>query len=80
MLRPYLDVYKRQVVCYINSTAEAKAASDVCVTSANAMRIVQALPNREIYFIPDENLARHIAAELPEKHFIFNQGYCHRCV
>ncbi|MBS5518604.1 MAG: quinolinate synthase NadA [Clostridiales bacterium] len=65
------------VVCYINSTAEAKAASDVCVTSANAMRIVQALPNREIYFIPDENLARHIAAELPEKHFIFNQGYCH---
>ena len=60
------------VVCYINSTAEAKAASDVCVTSANAMRIVQALPNREIYFIPDENLARHIAAELPEKHFIFN--------
>ena len=65
------------VVCYINSTAEAKAASDVCVTSANAMRIVQALPNREINFIPDENLARHIAAELPEKHFIFNQGYCH---
>ena len=51
------------VVCYINSTAEAKAASDVCVTSANAMRIVQALPNREIYFIPDENLARHIAAK-----------------
>ncbi len=65
------------VVCYINSTAEAKANSDVCVTSANAMRIVQALPNREIYFIPDENLARHIAAKLPEKQFIYNKGYCH---
>ena len=40
------------VVCYINSTAEAKAASDVCVTSANAMRIVQALPNRRNLLYP----------------------------
>lgn len=65
------------VVCYINSTAELKMHSDVCVTSANAMKIVQALPNRNIYFIPDENLGRYIASKVPDKHFIFNEGFCH---
>lgn len=65
------------VVCYINSTAEIKAHCDVCVTSANAEKIIRALPNQNIYFVPDENLARHIALQVPEKHFIFNNGYCH---
>ena len=65
------------VVCYINSTAELKMHSDVCVTSANAMKIVKALPNKNIFFIPDENLGRYIASKLPEKNFIFNDGYCH---
>lgn len=65
------------VVCYINSTAELKEHSDVCVTSANAMKIVKALPNKDIYFIPDQNLGKYIASKLPEKHFIFNDGYCH---
>ncbi|MCR5416161.1 MAG: quinolinate synthase NadA [Pseudobutyrivibrio sp.] len=65
------------VVCYINSTAELKMHSDVCVTSANAMKIVEKLPNKNIYFIPDENLGRYIAEKLPEKHFIFNDGFCH---
>lgn len=65
------------VVCYVNSTAELKAASDVCVTSANALKIVKALPNKNIFFIPDQNLAHYIADQLPEKHFIFNDGYCH---
>ncbi len=64
------------VVCYINSTAELKTCSDVCVTSANALSIVRALPNEEIIFIPDENLGRHIAGKLPEKKFIFNDGRC----
>lgn len=66
------------VVCYVNSTAELKAVSDVCVTSANALKIVRALPNRNIYFIPDQNLARYIADQLPEKHFIYNDGFCPR--
>lgn len=65
------------VVCYINSTAELKTYADVCVTSANALKIVGALPNKNIYFIPDENLGRYIASLLPEKHFIFNDGFCH---
>lgn len=65
------------VVCYINSTAELKMHSDVCVTSSNAMKIVKALPNENIYFIPDENLGRYIASKVPEKNFIFNDGYCH---
>jgi len=65
------------VVCYVNSTAELKAHSDVCVTSANALTIVSKLPNKYIYFIPDQNLAHYIADQLPEKHFIFNDGFCH---
>ena len=64
------------VVCYINSTAEIKAHSDVCVTSSNAVKIVKALPNKNIFFIPDKNLARFIAEQAPEKNFIYNDGYC----
>lgn len=64
------------VVCYINSTAELKTYSDVCVTSANALKIVKALPNKNIFFVPDENLGQYVASELPDKHFIFNDGRC----
>ena len=51
--------------------------SDVCVTSSNAMKIVKSLPNKNIFFIPDENLGRYIASKVPEKNFIFNDGFCH---
>lgn len=64
------------VVCYINSTAELKSHSDVCVTSSNALKIVKALPQKNILFIPDKNLGHYISELLPEKNFIFNQGYC----
>ena len=64
------------VVCYINSTAEIKSWSDVSVTSANAVKIVKALPNKNIFFIPDRNLARFVAEQAPEKHFVFNEGFC----
>lgn len=72
--KEYPDV---SVVCYVNSTAEIKAESDVCVTSSNALKIVKNLPNKDIFFIPDENLGRFVASQLPEKHFIFNDGFCH---
>lgn len=65
------------VVCYINSSAELKTYSDVCVTSSNALKIVKALPNKNIYFIPDENLGSYISTQLPEKNIILNHGFCH---
>lgn len=64
------------VVCYINSTLELKAESDVCVTSANAVKVVRSLPNKNIFFIPDKNLAHYVAEQIPEKHFIYNEGFC----
>lgn len=64
------------VVCYINSTAELKTCSDVCVTSANALKIIRNLPNKNIFFIPDGNLGRYIAEQIPEKNVILNDGYC----
>ncbi len=64
------------VVCYINSTAELKTVSDVCVTSANAVKIVRALPNKNIFFIPDGNLAAYVAEQVPEKNVIPNDGFC----
>lgn len=64
------------VVCYINSAAEIKAHADVCVTSSNALKIVSKLPNQEIFFIPDNNLGHYVAEQLPEKTFLFHDGYC----
>lgn len=73
MRKKYEDL---AVVCYINSTAELKRHSDVCVTSANAVQIVKALPNKYIFFIPDRNLAHYIAELVPEKTFVYNEGFC----
>ena len=64
------------VVCYINSTAEIKCKSDVCVTSSNAVKIVKALPNKNIFFIPDHNLGRFVAEQVSEKNVILNDGCC----
>lgn len=64
------------VVCYINSTAKIKVHADVCVTSANALKIVKNLPNKNIFFIPDGNLGRYVAEQIPEKNIILNDGYC----
>ena len=64
------------VVCYINSTAELKTMSDVCVTSSNAVKIVDSLPNKNIFFIPDRNLGSFVAEKLPHKNIILNNGCC----
>ena len=64
------------VVCYINSTAKLKCQSDVCVTSSNAVKIVKSLPNKNIFFIPDKNLGRFVAEQVPEKNIIINDGCC----
>ena len=65
------------VVCYVNSTAEIKAVSDVCVTFSNAIRVVQRIQAKNIFFIPDNNLGRYVAKMVPEKNFIFHDGFCH---
>lgn len=64
------------VVCYINSTVEIKTWADVCVTSANAVKIVKNLPNKNILFIPDKNLGRYVAEQVPEKNVMVVKGYC----
>lgn len=70
----YKDV---AVVCYVNSTAEIKAVSDVCVTSSNALRVVKKIAAPNIFFVPDNNLGRYVAEKVPEKNFIFHDGFCH---
>ena len=64
------------VVCYINSTAELKSKSDVCVTSSNALKIVNALENKNIFFIPDKNLGHFVAENVKDKNIILNDGCC----
>ncbi len=64
------------VVCYVNSSAATKAVSDICVTSSNALKICESLPNREIIFVPDKNLGSYAAKALPEKKFILHSGWC----
>lgn len=64
------------VVCYVNSTNEMKAWSDVCVTSANAQRIVERLPEHNILFVPDLHLGHYIQQQVPSKNVILNDGFC----
>jgi quinolinate synthase len=64
------------VVTYVNTTAEVKAESDVCCTSSNAVRIVEALPNQNILFTPDENLAAYVQTQT-RKNIVAWNGNCY---
>jgi len=68
------------VVCYINSTAEVKAESDVCVTSGNVYDIVAGLPETRIVFVPDrlmaDNIRKELAARGVDKEIISSDGTC----
>jgi quinolinate synthase len=64
------------VVTYVNSSAEVKALSDICVTSSNAVKIVRGLAENRVIFVPDQNLASYVAAQVPEKEIIPFSGYC----
>ena len=65
------------VVCYVNSSAEVKAVSDICCTSSNAVKVVASLKEEEIIFVPDRNLGHYVSRFLPDKRFILFDGYCH---
>jgi quinolinate synthase len=63
------------VVCYINSSAEVKAESDVCCTSANAVRVVESLDAREILFVPDQYLGHYVSTRTGKKMILW-PGFC----
>ena len=64
------------VVCYVNSTAEIKALSDLCCTSANAVAVVASVPeDREVLFVPDQSLGSWVARQLG-RGMILWPGYC----
>jgi quinolinate synthase len=76
-----LEALKRQnpgvpVVTYVNSSAEVKACSDICCTSANAIKVVRSLKEDRLIFVPDRNLGRWVAKSVPEKEFIYWEGFC----
>ncbi len=64
------------VVAYINTTTELKTIADVCVTSASAVKICRAIPEKNILFIPDINLGTYVRAQVPEKNFKLLSGGC----
>jgi quinolinate synthase len=64
------------VATYVNSSAEVKAESDVCVTSANAVEVVRSLRSKRVLFAPDRNLGTWIASKLPEVEFVLWDGFC----
>ena len=63
------------VVCYINSTAEVKAESDICCTSANAVKVVESVDNDEILFVPDQYLGHYVSTKTNKKMHLW-PGYC----
>jgi quinolinate synthase len=64
------------VVTYVNSSAEVKALSDVCCTSANAASVVRSLPQQKILFTPDKNLGNWVKSKVPEKEIVVYDGAC----
>lgn len=76
-LRELKELYPdAAVVCYVNSTAEIKAESDICCTSANGVQVVNSLKESQVIFVPDRNLAAYVARHT-RKQIIPWDGYCY---
>lgn len=64
------------VITYVNSSADVKAISDICCTSANAVKVTQSLNSKRVYMTPDQNLAQYVAKQMPEKEVLYWEGFC----
>ena len=76
-----LDEFKKAypqaaVVGYVNSTADSKTRMDICCTSANAVNVVDSVPERQVIFVPDANLGAYVQTQCPDKDVILWEGYC----
>jgi len=69
------ELPKATVVCYINSTAAVKAESDICCTSANAIKVAESIDNDEILFVPDQYLGHYVSTKVNKKFHLW-PGYC----
>ncbi len=76
-LRQWKQRYPRAaVVTYVNSSAEVKAESDICCTSANGVKVVESVANNDILFVPDQNLGHFISTQT-KKNVILYPGFCY---
>ena len=64
------------VVTYVNSSADVKAVSDICCTSANAVKVVEKVDAEKILFVPDRNLGSYVAEKVKDKKIKVWNGYC----
>jgi quinolinate synthase len=64
------------VVTYVNSSAEIKALSDICCTSANAVSVIRSLDADKVLFVPDRNLGNWVKKQVPEKDVVVYDGAC----
>ncbi|WP_113674915.1 quinolinate synthase NadA [Vallitalea guaymasensis] len=70
------DYPEAAVVCYVNSSAEVKAESDICCTSSNAINVVDSIKSNKILFVPDQNLGSYVGKQISDKEVILWQGFC----